>query len=204
MLPPFLGLEGPASPPIFLGRVTPVYTKISYCHPYHVITIGTISLELPLFGLFAGEVARLPGALHPSDTCTRLTHPSDTDGSLIVFEVIILRFIFQCYLDPIPRMAQNQFRQEWHPQQTSSTPPESVQMYILSPYVILYMAFFGTLSLVCWVFVAILMCFNLLVEKKNVHCIPTHPHPSPPLYTMRMLCLEPSSGCEVRKKQELL
>ncbi len=99
MLPPFLGLEGPASPPIFLGRVTPVYTKISYCHPYHVITIGTISLELPLFGLFAGGGASLPGALHPSDT----------DGSLIVFEVII---IFQCYLDPIPRMAQNQFRQE--------------------------------------------------------------------------------------------
>ncbi len=39
----------------------------------------------------------------------RALHPSDTDGSLIVFEV---RFIFQCYLDPISRMAQNQFRQE--------------------------------------------------------------------------------------------
>ena len=70
--------------------------KVSDRHPYHVIIIP---LELPLFGLFAGG-----GAASPLD----VLHPPDTDGNLIVFEIIILIFTFQCYL----RMAPNQFRQE--------------------------------------------------------------------------------------------
>ena len=76
-----------------LGKV-----PLSDRYPYHVILIP---LELPLFGLFAGGGAASPLALD-------VLHLPDTDGSLIVFEIIILIFTFQCYL----QMAPNQFHQE--------------------------------------------------------------------------------------------